>query len=77
LDPRQVIDIGVMNGGFPAPLAFDEDDEVFDSHWMAFSNKGWPVKRGDRLDVVIGNFPRGASPDGIRLAELDCIRLLI
>ena len=27
LDPRQVIDIGVMNGGSPAPLlAFDKDD---------------------------------------------------
>jgi FtsP/CotA-like multicopper oxidase with cupredoxin domain len=30
VDPRQVIDIGVMNGNIPAPLlAFDEDDEVF------------------------------------------------
>ncbi len=26
------------------------------SYWMAFSNKGRPVKRGDRVDVVIGNF---------------------
>ena len=47
LDPRRATDIGVMNGDFPAPLlAFDEDDEVFvNSHWMAFSNKGWPVNR--------------------------------
>jgi hypothetical protein len=47
-----------MNGDFPAPLlAFDEDDEVFvNSIWMAFSNKGWPANRGDRVDVVIGNF---------------------
>lgn len=58
LDPRKVIDIGMMNGDFPAPLlAFDEDDEVFvNSRWMAFSNKGWSVNRGDRVDVVIGNF---------------------
>jgi hypothetical protein len=30
VDPRPIIDIGVMNGSIPAPLlAFDEDDEVF------------------------------------------------
>jgi len=30
VDPRAIIDIGVMNGNIPAPLlAFDEDDEVF------------------------------------------------
>jgi len=26
------------------------------AYWMAFSNKGRPVKRGDRVDVVIGLF---------------------
>lgn len=26
------------------------------SYWMLFSNKGGYVKRGDRVDVVIGNF---------------------
>jgi hypothetical protein len=58
LDPRQVTDIGVMNADLPATLlAFDEDDEVFvNSFWMAFSNKGWPVNRGDCVDVVVGNF---------------------
>ena len=45
LDPRQVINIGVMYGDCPL-LPFDEGDEVFViSHWMAFSNKGWPVNR--------------------------------
>jgi FtsP/CotA-like multicopper oxidase with cupredoxin domain len=30
VDPRQIMDIGVMNGNIPAPLiAFDEDDEMF------------------------------------------------
>ena len=30
VDPRQIMDIGVMNGNIPAPLmAFDEDDEYF------------------------------------------------
>jgi hypothetical protein len=26
------------------------------SYWMAFSNKGRMVKRGDRVNIVIGNF---------------------
>ena len=26
------------------------------SYWMAFSNKGQAVKRGDRVNVVIGSF---------------------
>lgn len=26
------------------------------SYWMAFSNSGLPVKRGDRVTVVIGQF---------------------
>jgi hypothetical protein len=26
------------------------------SYWMAFSNSGRLLKRGDRVDVVIGNF---------------------
>jgi hypothetical protein len=30
--------------------------EVGKVYWMAFSNKGGPVKRGDRLGVVIGKF---------------------
>jgi hypothetical protein len=30
--------------------------EAGKSYWMAFSNKGRLVKRGDRVNVVIGNF---------------------
>ena len=30
--------------------------EVGRSYWMAFSNKGGLVKRGDRVNIVIGNF---------------------
>jgi hypothetical protein len=30
--------------------------ETGKSYWMAFSNKGRLVKRGDRVNVVIGNF---------------------
>jgi hypothetical protein len=30
--------------------------EAGKSYWMAFSNSGRVVKRGDRVDVVIGLF---------------------
>ena len=30
--------------------------EAGKSYWMAFSNSGRPVKPGDRINVVIGNF---------------------
>jgi hypothetical protein len=30
--------------------------EAGKSYWMAFSNQGRMVKRGDRVNVVIGNF---------------------
>ncbi len=30
--------------------------EVGKAYWMAFSNKGRRVKKGDRVDVVIGLF---------------------
>jgi hypothetical protein len=33
-----------------------ESPEEGKSYWMAFSNKGRLVKRGDRVDVVIGQF---------------------
>jgi hypothetical protein len=33
-----------------------ETPEEGKSYWMAFSNKGRLVKRGDRVDVVIGQF---------------------
>ena len=37
VDPRQITDVGVMNGNIPAPLmAFDEDDEFF----LTLSNVG-------------------------------------
>jgi hypothetical protein len=30
--------------------------EAGQSYWMAFSNSGRLLKRGDRVDIVIGNF---------------------
>jgi hypothetical protein len=32
------------------------DPQEGKSYWMAFSNKGRLVKRGDRVNVVIGQF---------------------
>src|SRR5258708_13933330 len=37
VDPRQIIDVAIMNGNIPAPFgAFDEDDEMF----LTLSNTG-------------------------------------
>jgi len=42
VDPRQIMDVGVMNGNIPAPLmAFDEDDEFF----LTLSNVGMIMRR--------------------------------
>ena len=35
------------------------------SYWMAFSNSGRFVKRGDRVNVVIGPYPYPIHPDGL------------
>lgn len=44
VDPRQIMDVGVMNGNIPAPLiAFDEDDELF----LTLTNVGM-IMRPDR-----------------------------
>jgi hypothetical protein len=69
VDPRQILNIAVMNGNIPAPLlAFDEGDDVFfKSYWMALSNKGRLVTRGGCVEV----FPRRVSGGGITLAEFD------
>src|ERR1700686_4210691 len=42
VDPRQIMDVGVMNGNIPAPLvAFDEDDEMF----LTLTNVGMLMRR--------------------------------
>src|SRR6266404_36187 len=46
VDPRQIEDIGVMNGNMPAPLvAFDEDDEMF----LTLTNV-WMIMRPDLFE---------------------------
>ena len=65
VDPRQILDIGVMNGNIPAPLmAIDEDDEFF----LTLSNVGM-IMRPDLFEqhtVHFHGYPN-ASPlyDGV------------
>ena len=60
VDPRQLMDIGVMNGNIPAPLmAIDEDDEFF----LTLSNVGM-IMRPDLFEqhtVHFHGYPNASS----------------
>jgi hypothetical protein len=60
VDPRPIIDVGVMNGNIPAPLlAFDEDDEVF----FTLTNTGM-IMRPDLFEqhtVHFHGYPNASS----------------
>jgi len=60
VDPRQIMDIGVMNGNIPAPLmAMDEDDEFF----LTLSNVGM-IMRPDLFEqhtVHFHGYPNASS----------------
>jgi FtsP/CotA-like multicopper oxidase with cupredoxin domain len=60
VDPRQMLDIGVMNGNIPAPLmAIDEDDEFF----LTLSNVGM-IMRPDLFEqhtVHFHGYPNASS----------------
>jgi FtsP/CotA-like multicopper oxidase with cupredoxin domain len=65
VDPRQIMDIGVMNGNIPAPLiAFDEDDEFF----LTLTNVGM-IMRPDLFEqhtVHFHGYPNASSVyDGV------------
>jgi len=65
VDPRQITDVGVMNGNIPAPLlAFDEDDEVF----FTLTNVGM-IMRPDLFEqhtVHFHGYPNASSVyDGV------------
>jgi FtsP/CotA-like multicopper oxidase with cupredoxin domain len=65
VDPRQIIDVGVMNGNIPAPLvAFDEDDEMF----LTLSNTGM-IMRPDLFEqhtIHFHGYPNASSVyDGV------------
>jgi FtsP/CotA-like multicopper oxidase with cupredoxin domain len=60
VDPRQIEDIGVMNGNIPAPLvAFDEDDELF----LTLTNVGM-IMRPDLFEqhtIHFHGYPNASS----------------
>jgi len=65
VDPRQITDIGVMNGNIPAPLvAFDEDDEMF----LTLTNVGM-IMRPDLFEqhtIHFHGYPNASSVyDGV------------
>lgn len=60
VDPRQIMDVGVMNGNIPAPLiAFDEDDEFY----LTLTNVGM-IMRPDLFEqhtVHFHGYPNASS----------------
>src|SRR5271165_2925321 len=65
VDPRPIMDVGVMNGNIPAPLvAFDEDDEMF----LTLTNVGM-IMRPDLFEqhtIHFHGYPNASSVyDGV------------
>lgn len=56
IDPRAGVSLVIPTMEKVGKLRQTEPPEEGKSYWMAFSNKGRLVKRGDRVDVVIGQF---------------------
>jgi len=55
-DPRAGVSLVVPSLEKVGKLRQVETPEEGKSYWMAFSNKGRLVKRGDRVNVVVGQF---------------------
>ena len=56
IDPRAGVSLVVPQMEKIGALRQSSTPEVGKSYWMAFSNKGLLVKRGDRVVVVVGPF---------------------
>jgi len=56
IDPQARVKLSVPSLEKVGQLRQAATPEAGRSYWMAFSNKGRTVKRGDRVDVVIGKF---------------------
>jgi hypothetical protein len=56
IDPQAGVKLVVPSLEKVGQLRQSATPEAGKSYWMAFSNKGRLVKRGDRVDVVIGKF---------------------
>lgn len=56
IDPEAGVSLVVPSVDKVGKLRQSSDPEADKMYWMAFSNKGRPVKPGHRVNVVIGNF---------------------
>lgn len=56
IDPKAGVKLVVPSLEKVGQLRQTGTPEAGKSYWMAFSNKGRPVKKGDHVDVVIGQF---------------------
>jgi hypothetical protein len=56
IDPRAGVKLVIPSLEKVGQLRQSSSPEAGKVYWMAFSNKGGRVKRGDRVDVVIGQF---------------------
>lgn len=56
IDPQAGVKLVVPSLEKVGKLRQSDTPEVGKSYWMAFSNKGRLVKRGHRVNVVIGQF---------------------
>jgi len=56
IDPRAGVSLVIPKMEKIGELRQTGTPEGGKSYWMAFSNKGRPVRKGDRVDVVIGQF---------------------
>jgi hypothetical protein len=56
IDPKAGVSLAVPTLEKVGQLRQSSTPEVGKSYWMAFSNKGGRVKRGDRVTIVIGQF---------------------
>jgi hypothetical protein len=56
VDPQAGVKLVVPSLEKVGQLRQSSTPEAGKSYWMAFSNKGRPVKRGDRVTVIIGTF---------------------
>lgn len=56
IDPKAGVSLVIPAVENIGQLRQTQPPEAGKSYWMAFSNKGRMVKRGDRVDVVVGTF---------------------
>jgi hypothetical protein len=56
IDPQAGVSLVVPSVAKVGKLRQSGEPEAGRVYWMAFSNKGRPVKPGHRVNVVIGNF---------------------